>query len=271
MEKSNKISIVVRSSGENTSRTLIKILEKNKNENDSLVVLSDHEPFHEKLYKSLFTALKLSNKFSIIIDADILVRDGFLKKIKNLTKSLPVNNSGFGVKVFDYFYNRPRYRGIHVYRTSSIEDILSYFPIKKGLLRPEKYVKDKLKMENELEWNNNFSPYVGGVHDFYQYNKDIVYKMYIRALREKDDVELIKDLAMEGNKVEKESIFLGLKLGLEGRGSEIDKLRFYEKNKLRIDSINNNHNKIPKYPNFELYKILINHYGFSKSLFKSLF
>ena len=87
MEKSNKISIVVRSSGENTSRTLIKILEKNKNENDSLVVLSDDEPFHEKLYKSLFTASKLSNEFSIIIDADILVRDGFLKKVKNLTKS----------------------------------------------------------------------------------------------------------------------------------------------------------------------------------------
>ena len=91
--------------------------------------------------------------------------------------------------------------------------------------------------------------------------------MYIRELREKDDVELIKDIASVGGKIEKESIFLGLKLGLEGRGSEIDKVRFYERNKLRIDSINNNHNKIPKYPNFELYKLLINHYGFSKFFF----
>ena len=88
--------------------------------------------FTQKLYKSLFTTSKLSNEFSIIIDADILVRDGFLKKVKNLTKFLPLNNSGFGIKVFDYFYNRPRYGGIHVYRTSSIKDILSYFPIKKG-------------------------------------------------------------------------------------------------------------------------------------------
>jgi hypothetical protein len=91
--------------------------------------------------------------------------------------------------------------------------------------------------------------------------------MYIRELREKDDVELIKDIASVGGKIEQESILLGLKLGLEGRFSEIDKLRFYERNKPRIDSINNNHNKIPKYPNFELYKLLINHYGFSKFFF----
>ena len=79
MEKSNKISIVVRSSGENTLKNTYKDFRKNKNENDSLVVLSDDEPFHENFYKSLFTASKLSNEFSIIIDADILVRDGFLK------------------------------------------------------------------------------------------------------------------------------------------------------------------------------------------------
>ena len=126
-------------------------------------------------------------------------------------------------------------------------------------------------MENKLEWNNNFSQYVGGVHDFYQYNKDIVHKMYIRALREKDDVELIKDIASVRGKIEREIIFLGLKLGLEGQVSEIDKVNFYERNKLRIDSFNNNPNKIPKYPKFELYKMLINYYGFSKSLLKSLF
>ena len=62
-------------------------------------------------------------------------------------------------------------------------------------------------MENKLEWNNNFSQYVGGVHDFYQYNKDIVHKMYIRALKEKDDVELIKDIASVRGKIEREIIF----------------------------------------------------------------
>jgi hypothetical protein len=271
LKKLDNIAIVVRSSGENTSEELVKILEKNKKENDPLIILNSIEPFSDKLYNSLVKSLELSKKFSIIIDADILVRDGFVNKVKHLTKTLPLNNSGFGIKVFDYIYNRPRYRGIHVYRTSCIESILPFYPLEKGLLRPEKYVKEKLKKEKKLEWNNNHSEYVGGVHDFYQYNKDIVYKMYIRASREKGDIKLIKEIASVNNKIEKESIYLGLDLALKGENIGNDKELFFKKNKPKINDVNYSHNKIPKYFNFVLYKNLINHYGFSRSLFKSLF
>ena len=97
------ISVIVRSTSENTSHVLINDLKMNLSKSDSLLVLDEKETFQNKLFKSLESALNLSKDFSIIIDADILVRKGFVEKVKNLTKTLPSNCSGFGLKVFDKF------------------------------------------------------------------------------------------------------------------------------------------------------------------------
>ena len=130
---------------------MVKILEKNKKENDPLIsVPIALNLFLTNFINSLVKSLELLKNSPIIIDADILVRDGFVNKVKHLTKTLSLNNSGFGIKVFDYFYNRPRYRGIHVYRTSCIESILPFFLWRKDYWRPEKYVKEKLKKEKNL-------------------------------------------------------------------------------------------------------------------------
>ena len=130
----NGISIIVRSSNENTSDFLIDDLTKRITSDDKLVVLNKKEPFVEKLFDSFKTALSLSKDFTIIIDADILLKKGFIKKVKSITKTLQSNCFGFGLKVFDRFYNRPKYRGIHIYRTSSIPNILSFFPLDKKIL-----------------------------------------------------------------------------------------------------------------------------------------
>ena len=78
----NGISIIVRSSNENTSDFLIDDLTKRITSDDKLVVLNKKEPFVEKLFDSFKTALSLSKDFTIIIDADILLKKGFIKKLK---------------------------------------------------------------------------------------------------------------------------------------------------------------------------------------------
>ena len=148
--------------------------------------------------------------------------------------------------------------------------MLSFFPLENDLLRPEKFIKEKLISDYGIIWDNNHSPYIAGVHDFYQSNEDIVYKIYIRAKRSSEDVKLIKEIANKNNYYEKESVYLGIKLAEIGEINFNNKKMFLEKFKREIECLPKKDNQISKYYRLNLFFKLIKHYGLSTSLINSI-
>lgn len=184
-------TFIIRSSGESTTQLLVKQIEFQLQEGDSLFVLSDMVCFEEKLRQSYEIALRSNKKFAVIIDGDILLRRSTLRQIKKISLDLNKTDFGFGLLLWDRFYGKAKFRGLHIYRTQHLEKALTFIPTEGTQLRPESFVKKRMEEEGCL-WRNNLSTYVAGIHDYCQNPRDIYYKFWVRAKRSKHEVESLK-------------------------------------------------------------------------------
>jgi len=185
------ITIIIRASGEATVRNLWKQLKIQKDKEDVLRILDSEISFEEKIKEGYLLGLTLDNPFTLFIDGDILVRSNFIKKVKALIPLLQENELGFGLKLLDRFYGRPKFRGIHLYKTSFLKKALELIPFEGKKIRPESFIKDEMSKIG-YKWNNEISDYIAGIHDFYQYPRDIYYKFVIRSKRSPDDIGILK-------------------------------------------------------------------------------
>jgi hypothetical protein len=116
-----------------------------------------------------------------------------VNRIRKLSKFIDDSNFGFGLKLWDKFYNQPKYRGLHIYNTKLLEHALKYIPDHGEQLRPESFVKQKMLQQGYV-WHNDISKYVAGIHDFYQKPQDIYYKFLIRSKRSVNDIDRLKSI-----------------------------------------------------------------------------
>ena len=258
-----KITIIIRASGEETLKTLYKQLKKQKGKHDALIVLDKNVNFEQKLKESFKTALCYNNDFTIFIDADILLRRNAILKIKKILKKLPENDLGFGVKLWDKFYDKPKFRGLHIYRTKLLKTAIKLIPPDGTQLRPESLVKEKMASLGN-QWNNKLSNYVAGLHDYNQNANDIYYKYLIRSKRSKHEVESLKKIFL---KRQMDYDFeIALKGLLDGEKTEViinNKFLFKR-------SFNKGKSNIVRRINFYLISKLIRRYGLKYILCKTI-
>lgn len=198
MSKEPVLTVVIRATGESTLKALESQLEEQLGHHDHLLVLDDYVSFEKKLEQGFKLAIQMNTEYSVFIDADILLRRNAIKKIKAFTKLLDDSDLGFGLLLWDRFYGKAKYRGLHVYRTRYIKQLLGYIPEEGTHLRPESYVKREM-MGKGHEWRNNLTKYVVGIHDFYQKPEDIYYKFLIRAKRSSQDLAHLKKRFTKNN------------------------------------------------------------------------
>lgn len=260
------ISIIIRASGEQTQKILYNQINKQKKTEDDLIVLNEKVCFEKKLKQGFLKALDLDNDFTVFIDADILLKSNALKRIKIIAHQLDESALGFGLLLWDRFYDQPKFRGLHIYRTKHLKIALQYIPEEGEQLRPESFMKSKM-LENGFEWKNNISRYVAGLHDYYQKPEDIYYKFLIRSKRSKDDIEILKKTLGENSKCN--DCVMALK-GLED-GAKMDKIEnnkyLYTKKYAHLKT--KPLNKTPSV-NLIILKNLYERYGFRNIFWKSL-
>ena len=184
------LTVIVRASGEATTPYLMKQLNKQVTSDDNLSVIDNQESFEMKLKQGFEKAFKINNPFSVFIDADILVRSNVITKIRSLCFKLNDNDLGFGLRLWDRFYDQPKFRGLHIYQTKFLKLAIKHIPDVGDTIRPESFTKNSLS-ENNVRWNNNLTRYVAGIHDYGQYSADIFYKFLIRKERS-DEKEIFK-------------------------------------------------------------------------------
>ncbi len=186
-----ELLLVVRATNEATKEILVKQLKNQMAVKDLLVVMPEKESFELKLKRGFEIALEKMKPFSVFIDADILLKSNAIKKTKQTIVNLKEDSLGFGFRLWDFFYDQPKFRGFHVYRTSYLSKAIDFIPFGLKELRPESFVKKKMQaIGHQLE--NNLSFYVAGVHDYYQNANDIYYKYLIRAHRSNADLVNLK-------------------------------------------------------------------------------
>lgn len=263
-------TFIIRASGEATVQSLKIQLNNQITKNDTLEVLDDDICFEEKLRKGFELALKINNKFSVFIDGDILLRSNAVSRIRSISEKLDESYLGFGLKLWDRFYAQPKFRGLHVYKTSMLLSALEYIPISGEQLRPESYVKKVMASQGNI-WCNNLSSYVAGIHDFYQKPTDIYYKFLIRSHRSKGDIEFLISCFESKQYVDNDfKIALkGLKDGLQFE--EIKNNKFmYKNNSIQL---NYSKNKFPKktfFIDILIFLKLLQYYNVGKQLWRSL-
>src|SRR5690554_2823195 len=189
--KKQPLTFIIRASGEATVENLKAQLKRQISRNDIIITLDDEVSFEEKLRQGYELAINIDNDVTVFIDGDILLRSNAVKRIRKIAERLEHSDFGFGLKLWDRFYDQPKFRGLHIYNTKLLNDALKFIPKQGEQLRPESHVKDQMK-ESGKPWRNDFSFYVAGLHDFYQKPQDIYYKFLVRSKRSTDDIQELK-------------------------------------------------------------------------------
>jgi hypothetical protein len=188
---STEYSVIIRHSGEQTFSALhnqiLKFIPQAR------VATVSSNSFESTLRQSYEQALQLRYPWTLLIDADILLADRFFsfyapKALKARKASSDI--LGFAFRVWDRFYQAPKFRGIHFYKTTYLEQALNYIPDEGQTLRPESYVKGKV-MEQGLSWVKYGN--IVGIHDYFQKPNDIFAKMAIRAHRSSGDFDELQN------------------------------------------------------------------------------
>ncbi|MDN3492421.1 hypothetical protein [Winogradskyella bathintestinalis] len=266
IEKS--ITIIVRTTGESTTEILVKQLQKQITEQDSLLIIDKEECFEDKLKNGFKLGVEENKAFTVFIDADILLRHNAIKKIKKLTNKLKDSDLGFGLRLWDRFYDRPKFRGLHVYRTNLLEKAILYVPEPNVKLRPESFTKQKMK-EDGHDWRNGISFYVAGIHDFFQNSEDIYYKFLIRSKRSRNDLFELKKKFRLARETDYKIALQGI---LDGEQmTDITNNKFLYKNTpTNLPKLNLGFNHINKSTDLIIIKKLIKHYRINRLFWKSI-
>lgn len=116
--------------------------------------------------------------WTLAVDGDVIIKKNAVRDLLTLAKSLPDNFFRMEGTVLDKFFGFPRKGGAHLYRTQYFHTAYPILSTTQNTIRPEsRMVKEMVK--------KGFHSYQGaevyGIHDFFQYYKDIYRKTFVYA------------------------------------------------------------------------------------------
>ena len=164
MINSKKFIVVIRHVNERTLDECVRYAKKITDD----VHLVTGNPFKVTLEKSLKIGLKSNKRYLICIDGDVIIHP---QSLLNLLNSINYQDKLFEFQglVNDYFFNGPRPGGVHIYNIKNLQfglNILSSLDD----IRPEGRMIAEMRTKGFIV--KQF-PNVVGIHDYFQYKKDI--------------------------------------------------------------------------------------------------
>jgi hypothetical protein len=158
------MEIIIRASGERTENECIRLAKQQGN-----VHIIRAYPFGEAIRQTYKLALTFNQKWTLVIDADVLLYSDVLKAgISELEKNKNKNIFCLDGRTKDKIMMKKRRAGIHIYRTAYLEQALKYIDDKK--VKPESNVRKRMAAKGFP----TFSPkLIFGLHDYEQYYRDL--------------------------------------------------------------------------------------------------
>lgn len=186
-------TVIIRSAHERTEELCNRLLLEDGIAEENLFVI--HEvPFSKSMHVSFQLGLRENRKWTLCIDADVLVRKGAVKDLLNYAEKMKSEVCEIQGVVLDKFFGGMRQAGNHLYRTSLLEMVINQIPEEGVDIRPETYTLRKMEKMG-YPWHT--VPCIVGLHDHEQYNFDIYRKAFIHAEKHLERAELLVTLWKE--------------------------------------------------------------------------
>jgi len=172
------ITAIIRSVGERTENLCYELARKQIDEENIHIIRET--PFSEAVRKTFEVGIRENRKWTLVLDADVLVRAGVVEDLVGYAENMEDNVFEIEGKIIDKFLFslNPREGGIHFYRTTYMTEALQYIPKPQDAIRPEFLVKNAMQAQGR-PWR--VIDLVVGVHDFEQFYRDIYRKCFIQA------------------------------------------------------------------------------------------
>lgn len=169
-------SVVIRAAGERTLELCRKIVERQVLPERVFVVQA--APFEEALRQTYQKGIELGAKWTLTVDADILLRPGAVEDMVAQGERFKAKTFQVLGQVYDKLLVEAREGGARLYRTSALNEALDLIPPDGQEKRPEFHAT---KCMMERGWRCERVRLVTGLHDYEQYYRDVYRKAVVHG------------------------------------------------------------------------------------------
>jgi hypothetical protein len=190
------LTVIIRSVGERTEQLCQKLILEQGIPEDQVVLIRNISPSSAATLKSFEIGIERNLKWTLRVDADVLLRKGSIEHIVDVYENLPENVFALQGYVLDKFFGGPRKAGFYIYRTSLLPLAVSQIPTN-NVIRPD---AETLNAMDQAGHPHAEVPYLVGLHDFEQYYRDSFRKCFVQAHKHLYRSELLLTIFREGMK-----------------------------------------------------------------------
>lgn len=171
------VSVVIRSVGERTEDACRSLILEQGLPMDAVFVVRER-PFSKTLRRGSQIGIEQGRKWTFFVDSDLLLRPGSIERMLRHAESQPARVCQVQGYCLDKFFGGARIGGIHLYRTSLLNDFIESIP-KEGVdIRPETRAL-KTMASKGFPWV--IVPELIGLHGFEQSYEDIFRTCFVHA------------------------------------------------------------------------------------------
>lgn len=184
--KCSNVTVIIRSAYERTEALCSHLIKQQVDEKNVIVI---HErPFSTAVRRSFELGVDYNLDWTLCVDADVLVASTSISALISSAKRHPTTLFSIQGHILDRLFNRFRPGGLHLYRTSLLPLVLQQLEITPNVIRPEGHIKTQMQ---DRGFSVSKSALRVGLHDYYQYYKDIFRKAFVHAYKHAERLELV--------------------------------------------------------------------------------
>lgn len=178
----NNVTVIIRSCGERTTEYCRNIISKQVfNEN---IFIINETPFSKAVEKTFTIGIKQKKKWTLAIDADVLVRSDGIKLLLENANKLDDNYFIIQGKILDFLFGYAKNGGPHLYRTNHLNEALKLIPKEGKTFRPESYTYGLMEQRG---YKSLYIDSIIAIHDYEQYFVDIYRKAFLHSKKHKEN------------------------------------------------------------------------------------
>ena len=174
------VTVIIRSVGERTTQVCFNLLACQVPKEHIHIVRKT--PFSVALKSSFEFGIKAGRKWTLCVDADILVQSGGIAHMVQLGEEVEENVCLIQGMILDKFINcawpTGRPGGPKFYRTALLSEAIKHIPSEGINIRPENHTLNKMR-DAGYPWRSY--EFIFGLHDYEQFYRDIFRKCYVHA------------------------------------------------------------------------------------------
>ncbi len=174
----NDITVVIRSANERTISACKNLVLNEVNEENVFII--EEKPFSEAVIKTFDIGLKQGKKWTLAIDADLIIVPNAITQMVNRASINSTNLYVYQGYIIDKFRGGTKSGGPHLYLTENLKNAKKYYKEIKNEVRPESFLYSKMKKDgfNFVEESRLFA-----LHDFFQFYEDIYRKAFFHGIK----------------------------------------------------------------------------------------